>query len=101
MRASLNLERTQIRAPYPGRVRTKNADVGQYVNPGSPLGHIYAIDYAEVRLPVSDDQLAYLDLPLSFRNNPHHNSGPDVRFHATFAGREHTYRDALCALKAN
>ena len=91
MRANLNLERTQIRAPYPGRVRTKNADVGQYVNPGAPLGHIYAIDYAEVRLPVSDDQLAYLDLPLSFRNNPHHNSGPDVRFHATFAGRKHTY----------
>ncbi len=91
MRANLNLERTQIKAPYPGRVRTKNADVGQFVNPGSPLGQIYAIDYAEVRLPVPDDQLAYLDLPLSFRNNPHHNSGPDVRFHATFAGREHTY----------
>ena len=91
MRANLNLERTQIRAPYPGRVRTKNADVGQYVNPGSPLGHIYAIDYAEVRLPIPDDQIAYLDLPLSFRNNPHHNSGPDVRFHATFAGQEHTY----------
>ena len=91
MRANLNLERTQIRAPYPGRVRTKNADVGQYVNPGAPLGHIYAIDYAEVRLPVSDDQLPYLDLPLSFRNNPHHNSGSDVRFHATFAGRKHTY----------
>ncbi len=91
MRANLNLERTQIKAPYPGRVRTKNADVGQFVNPGSPLGQIYAIDYAEVRLPVPDDQLAYIDLPLSFRNNPHHNSGPDVRFHATFAGREHTY----------
>ncbi len=91
MRANLNLERTQIRAPYPGRVRTKNADIGQYVNPGAPLGHIYAIDYAEVRLPVPDDQLAYLDLPLSFRNHPHHNSSPDVRFHATYAGREHTY----------
>ena len=91
MRANLNLERTQIRAPYPGRVRTKNADVGQFVNPGSPLGQIYAIDYAEVRLPVPDDQLAYLDLPLSFRNNPHHNSVPDVRFLATFAGQKHTY----------
>ena len=99
MRARLNLERTQIRAPYPGRVRTKNADVGQYVNPGSPLGHIYAIDYAEVRLPVSDDQLAYLDLPLSFRNNPHHNSGPDVRFHATFAGREHTYMGRIVRIE--
>ena len=99
MRANLNLERTQIRAPYPGRVRTKNADVGQYVNPGSPLGHIYAIDYAEVRLPVSDDQLAYLDLPLSFRNNPHHNSGPDVRFHATFAGREHIYMGRIVRIE--
>ena len=99
MRANLNLERTQIRAPYPGRVRTKNADVGQYVNPGSPLGHIYAIDYAEVRLPVPDDQLAYLDLPLSFRNNPHHNSGPDVRFHATFAGREHTYMGRIVRIE--
>ena len=99
MRANLNLERTQIRAPYPGRVRTKNADVGQYVNPGSPLGHIYAIDYAEVRLPVPDDQLAYLNLPLSFRNNPHHNSGPDVRFHATFAGREHTYMGRIVRIE--
>lgn len=99
MRANLNLERTQIRAPYPGRVRTKNADVGQFVNPGSPLGQIYAIDYAEVRLPVSDDQLAYLDLPLSFRNNPHHNSGPDVRFHATYAGREHTYMGRIVRIE--
>ena len=99
MRANLNLERTQIRAPYPGRVRTKNADVGQYVNPGAPLGHIYAIDYAEVRLPIPDDQLAYLDLPLSFRNNPHHNSGPDVRFHATFAGREHTYMGRIVRIE--
>ena len=90
-RTNLDLDRTQIRAPYPGRVRAKDADVGQYVNRGSLLGRIYAIDYAEVRLPVPDDQLAYLDLPLSFRNRQSDSSGPDVRFHATYAGREHTY----------
>ena len=90
-RTNLDLDRTQIRAPYPGRVRAKDADVGQYVNRGSPLGRIYAIDYAEVRLPVPDDQLAYLDLPLSFRNRQSDSSGPEVRFHATYAGREHTY----------
>ena len=90
VRARLNLERTQIRAPYPGRVRAKSADVGQYVNPGSPVGRIYAVDYAEVRLPVPDDQLAYLTVPLSFRNRADA-KGPDVRFYATFAGREHTY----------
>ena len=91
MRANLDLERTQIRAPYPGRVRAKEADIGQYVNRGSPLGRIYAIDYAEVRLPVPDDQLAYLNLPLSFRNRQSDSSGPEVRFHTTYAGREHTY----------
>ena len=90
-RTNLDLDRTQIRAPYPGCVRAKDADVGQYVNRGSLLGRIYAIDYAEVRLPVPDDQLAYLDLPLSFRNRQSDSSGPEVRFHATYAGREHTY----------
>lgn len=89
-RAQLDLERTQIRAPYPGRVRAKSADVGQYVNPGAPVGRIYAVDYAEVRLPVPDDQLAYLNVPLSFRNRDDE-AGPEARFHATFAGREHTY----------
>ena len=89
-RAHLNLERTQIRAPYPGRVRAKSADVGQYVNPGSPVGRIYAVDYAEVRLPVPDDQLAYLTVPLSFRNRADA-KGPNARFYATFAGREHAY----------
>ena len=90
-RTNLDLDRTQIRAPYPGRVRAKDADVGQYVNRGSLLGRIYAIDYAEVRLPVPDDQLAYLDLPLSFRHSQSDSSGPEVRFHTTYAGRELTY----------
>lgn len=90
-RAQLNLERSQIRAPYAGRVRAKSADVGQYVNPGSPVGRIYAVDYAEVRLPVADNQLAYLDLPLAFRNHTSETPGPNVRLHAEFAGKQHTW----------
>ena len=90
-RAQLNLERSQIRAPYAGRVRAKNADIGQFVNPGSPIGRIYAVDYAEVRLPVPDEQLAYLDLPLSFRNHQSDQSGPTVHLHAQFAGKKHTW----------
>lgn len=90
-RAQLNLERTQIRAPYAGRVRTKTADVGQYLNPGSPVGRIYAVDYAEIRLPVPDEQLAYLDLPLSFRDDKSDQSGPEVNLYAQFAGQKHTW----------
>jgi len=66
-KARLDLERTRIRAPYAGMVREKRADVGQYVSPGSALGTIFAIDWAEVRLPLSTEDLAYVDLPLSYR----------------------------------
>jgi RND family efflux transporter MFP subunit len=90
-RAELNLERTVLRAPFAGRVRTKTADVGQYVAPGQPLGQIYAIDYVEVRLPIPDDQLAYLKLPMAYRGrsgDPAGTQGPAVTLHSRFAGRE-------------
>lgn len=65
--AELDLERTRIRAPYAGRVLDKQADVGQYVTPGTPLATIYAVDYVEIRLPVTDEQQAFLDLPEAYR----------------------------------
>ncbi len=64
VRAELDLARTTIKAPYAGRVLTKAADVGQYVSPGGGgvIAQIYAVDYAEVRLPLSGRQLEFLDL---------------------------------------
>jgi multidrug efflux system membrane fusion protein len=35
--------------------------VGQFVSPGTKIGRIFAVDYAEVRLPIQIDELAYLD----------------------------------------
>ena len=60
--AKLNLERCRILAPYSGRVLNKQVDVGQYVNPGTMLGKIYSTEVFEVRLPLRDDQLAFVDL---------------------------------------
>jgi multidrug efflux system membrane fusion protein len=57
----LDLERTIVRAPFDGRVRERNVDVGQFVSPGTKIGRIFAVDYAEVRLPIQIDELAYLD----------------------------------------
>ncbi len=59
--AELELERTRIRVPFPGRVSAKRADVGQYVVRGTSLGEVYAIDFAEVRLPIPDGELAFLE----------------------------------------
>jgi RND family efflux transporter MFP subunit len=63
VKARRNLERTHIRLPYDGMVRSKEADLGQYVNPGTRLGVTFATDYAEVRLPLTDQDLAFIDLP--------------------------------------
>jgi RND family efflux transporter MFP subunit len=65
-RAELDLERTEIRSPFAGRVREKHVDVGQFMGRGATIARVYSIDYAEVRLPISDADLAYLDLPLGY-----------------------------------
>lgn len=63
VRAKRDLERTYIRLPYAGIVRSKDADLGQFVNPGTRLGVTFATDYAEIRLPLTDQDLAFIDLP--------------------------------------
>ena len=62
-KATEDVDRTVIRAPYDGMVREKRADVGQYVNVGAQLAETFATDYAEVRLPLPQVDLQYLDLP--------------------------------------
>jgi RND family efflux transporter MFP subunit len=90
-RAQRNLDRTEIRAPYAGRVRTKQVDVGQYVAPGTPIATVYAVDYVEIRLPLPDDQLAYVDLPLVYRGDSGGRKQPAVTLRASFAGRTHEW----------
>ena len=59
-----NLEKTAIRAPYDGLVRKKNVDRGTVIGPGYLIANIYAIDYVEVKLPIPDEDLSFLDIPL-------------------------------------
>ena len=58
-----NLERTIIRAPYPALIRHKHIDLGQFVAAGSQLAEVVSVDTAEVRLPLPQSRLEYLDLP--------------------------------------
>ena len=90
-RAARDLERTRMLAPYDGRVRSERVDVGQFVKRGSPVGTIYAVDFAEVRLPIHDDELAYLDLPLASAGVNRGRPAP-VTLRARFGGTEHEWR---------
>ncbi|MCJ7816034.1 MAG: efflux RND transporter periplasmic adaptor subunit, partial [Xanthomonadales bacterium] len=65
--AERELQRTRIKVPYDGLVRSKLVDVGQFVSPGTPLGVTFAIDTAEIRLPLSSNDLNFLDLPSATR----------------------------------
>jgi len=66
-RAKLDLKRTQIIAPYAGRVLEQYVDIGQFLSSGSALVKLFAIDRVEVRLPLSEKQREQLNLPSFYR----------------------------------
>ena len=77
-KARRDLARTVIRAPYHGMVRSKRADIGQYVSTATAIADTFAIDYAEVRLPLRQRDLRFLDLPDAIAPE----RAPDVRLSA-------------------
>ncbi|WP_417624418.1 efflux RND transporter periplasmic adaptor subunit, partial [Paremcibacter congregatus] len=81
-KATLNLERTKIVAPYAGRILQKLVDVGQVVSGNSPLAEIYAVDYVEIRLPIKNRDLALLQLPEQYRDADTASAGAKVEFHS-------------------
>jgi RND family efflux transporter MFP subunit len=86
--AERDLQRTRIKVPYDGLVRNKKVDVGQYVAPGTPLGVTFAIDKAEIRLPLSNSDLAYLDLPSATRLDRAHRVPVKLSTEGVGTGRE-------------
>ena len=79
--AQLKLARTTIRAPYLGMVSVKTVDIGQYVTVAASLGEIFAIDYAEVRLPLTEKDLSRIEPLTQYQDG----ALPDVRLSATVA----------------
>lgn len=85
--ARLQLTRTEVKAPFSGRVRSKTSDLGQFVAPGARLGRIFSTDVVEVRLPLTDADLAKIDLPLAYFAQDRA-SAPDVELSAIVAGKQ-------------
>jgi RND family efflux transporter MFP subunit len=94
-RAERNRERTVIQAPYAGRIRQKSVDVGQFVTVGAPIATIYAVDAAEVRLPLPDDDLAFVSLPMTYRGGAASRVQPSVVISASFAGERHEWNGRI------
>ncbi|MCH9691423.1 MAG: efflux RND transporter periplasmic adaptor subunit [Gammaproteobacteria bacterium] len=95
--AQLDLERTQVEAPFAGRVSETFVNLGQYVTVGTTLARVHSTDIAEVRLPLTDHQLALLDLPLGRALE----SGLAVRLSATIAGQRREWHGKLVRTEAH
>jgi RND family efflux transporter MFP subunit len=104
--AELELARTELRAPFTGRVREKKADVGQLVARGAPLASLFAVDFAELRRAMASEERAYLELPVGPGADAGVGPGTDasvepgtdasvlplVHLSGSYAGRTHTWQ---------
>ena len=61
LKASRDVERASIRAPFDARVRMATVEVGAVLAPGTPVAELYSTDQLEVRLPFSLLDYGYLD----------------------------------------
>ncbi len=86
----LDRARTEVKAPFSGRVRSVAADLGQIVQVGQRLAVIFDDTTVEVRLPVPANALAWLELP--WRDELPDGAGPVVDVTADFAGTRRSFR---------
>jgi RND family efflux transporter MFP subunit len=98
--AERDLLRTEVRAPYKGLVRSKNVDVGQFVSRGNPIAQIYSSDSVEVRIPLADSQLAFLDLPLGQRGELSEALQAEVVLSTHYGGQYYEWRGRLVRTEA-
>ncbi|PTQ80351.1 efflux RND transporter periplasmic adaptor subunit [Nitrosomonas ureae] len=85
--ARLLRQRTDIKAPFNGRVRSKEIGLGQYIDDGTLLGRIYSSDIVEVRLPISTHELVFID----FLDLPQHQQSAQpaiVKLTANYQGQQ-------------
>lgn len=98
--AERDLLRTELRAPYEGLVRNKNVDVGQFISRGNSVGSIYAADSVEVRVPLADNQLAFLDLPLGVRGELPPENQANVTLSTYYGGQYYEWAGKLVRTEA-
>jgi RND family efflux transporter MFP subunit len=95
----LDLERTEIRVPFYGRVRERHVGIGQFVTAGTVVARVFSIDIAEVRLPLTDSQLVELKLPLGYMaEDPL--TAPRVNFRAALGDREFFWQGHIVRIDA-
>jgi RND family efflux transporter MFP subunit len=98
--AQLDLSRTHIKAPFTGRIRERRANVGDYVAPGAPVTVMFSTAAMQVRVPLTDADLASMRLPVGFAASAA-NPGPTARITNVTGGRMREWQGRLVRVDAN
>ncbi|NNE56876.1 MAG: efflux RND transporter periplasmic adaptor subunit [Hellea sp.] len=85
--AELHLFRTNLYAPFTGRVIQRYVNQGAYVTVGQQIGEIYSTDIMDVRLPMTNQDLARAGLKLGYQSAKI-GEGIPVRLSANIAGTD-------------
>lgn len=85
-KAQLSLDRTRVIAPFDGRVLNQMTDVGQVAGNNAQVAEVYATDYIEVRLPLRDSDLKFVDLPEAYRTEGGEQSLTPTKFFSSLSG---------------
>jgi RND family efflux transporter MFP subunit len=97
--AELDLSRTNISAPFTGRMRERRANVGDYVGPGSPVAVMFSTDTMEIRVPLTDADLNSMQIPVGFTATAA-NPGPAAHVTTVTGGRIRTWEGRLVRTEA-
>jgi RND family efflux transporter MFP subunit len=98
-RAESDLSRTQISLPYDARITETMVDEGQYVGAGRVVASVFSTDVAEVRLPLTDADIAALGVPIGYEADE--GAGLPVQLSTDIAGATRKWAGRLVRLDAS
>lgn len=98
--AQLDLERTDIKAPFDAIIKSRDVELGQYVNKAQSIAVLYGAEEVEVRIPLAIRQLGFLDVPLGMRGELSGALSPEVTLHGRYGGQEYEWSGNLVRTEA-
>ena len=98
--AQRDLRRTELRAPYTGLVRSKKVNQGQFISRGATVASVYSAETVEVRIPLADSQLAFLDIALGQRGSLPVEAQANVTLSTQYGGQYYEWSGKLVRTEA-
>ena len=92
--AEKKLNKTEIIAPYAGRIQKANIDIGTTIIPGQPIGAMYTSSEIEVTLSVKDNDLQFLSIPMDGRKL-NQNEQAKVVINSFYKGKNQNWQGKL------